>query len=277
MADNKPLSQEPVKTRALTPIEAFRGDVTKLQPQFEMALPPHVKAERFARILVTAVQQNEKLLDLDRKSLFASAMKAAQDGLLPDGREAALVPFKDQVQYMPMVGGILKKVRNSGELLSISVKVVREDEAFRYWVDEKGEHLHHEPMLEGTSKVVTHVYAIARTKDGGVYIEVMSREDIEKIRAVSKASTNGPWVAWWDEMAKKTVIRRLSKRLPMSTDLEDVIHRDDEMYDLGKVEAKTVETGKPSRLEKIVSSAAVAGSQDAPGSHVAQSEPGENG
>ena len=62
----------------------------------------------------------------------------------------------------------------------------------------------------------------------------MSLGEIEKVRKVSRAANKGPWVDWWEEMARKTVLRRLSKRLPMSTDLDDLIRRDDALYDFGK-------------------------------------------
>lgn len=220
---------------AATAIVEVRQDLEKLKPQIELVLPSHVTADKFMRVALTAIQQNSDLLSADRKSLFASTMKCAQDGLLPDGREAAFVTFNTKtgkkVQYMPMVSGILKKVRNSGELLSIVANVVYEKDTFRYWVDDVGEHVTHEPnvLADERGKLIA-VYSIARTKDGGVYTEVMSRGQIESVRSVSKAKDSGPWVGWYDEMARKTVIRRLSKRLPMSTDLEAVIRRDDEMY-----------------------------------------------
>src|SRR3546814_3363580 len=64
-------------------------------------------------------------------------------------------------------------------------------------------------------------------KDGSRLVEVRRKSDIEKVRAVSRAKGNGPWVQWWSEMARKTVMRRLSKRLPMSTDLDDAFERDE--------------------------------------------------
>jgi recombinational DNA repair protein RecT len=72
------------------------------------------------------------------------------------------------------------------------------------------------------------VYAIAKTKDGGIYREVMSKSDIEQVRNVSRAKNAGPWVDWYDEMARKTVIRRIAKRLPSSTDLEKLLEHDNE-------------------------------------------------
>jgi recombination protein RecT len=230
--------------------QPLSGELQILRPEIEKVLPPHVTADKFMRVVLTAISQSPDLYNADRRSLLTSAVKAAQDGLLPDGREAAFVIFNTKekrdgrdvwvkkVQYMPMVFGILKKVRNSGELLSITSNVVYDQDTFRYWIDDVGEHITHEPnvLIEDRGKLIA-VYAIAKTKDTGVYTEVMSRSQIEQVREISKAKDSGPWGSWYDEMARKTVIRRLSKRLPMSTDLETVIKRDDEFYDLSKARA----------------------------------------
>ena len=123
-------------TNQVAPIEALRGTLTKMQPEFTAALPPQISPDKFIRTTLTAVQMQPELLNADRRSLFGAVMKSAQDGLLPDGREAALVIFRSkggaQVQYMPMIGGILKKLRNSGELASISAQVVFENDQFDY-------------------------------------------------------------------------------------------------------------------------------------------------
>ena len=172
-------------------------------------------------------------------------MKSAQDGLLPDGREAAFVVYNTnvapqgqpkrfikKVQYLPMVWGIVKKVRNSGELASIAANVVFENDEFSYALGDE-EAIHHKPLLTGDRGKPMAVYAIAKTKDGSIYREVLSRDDVEAVRNVSRAKESGPWAGPFAlEMWRKTAIRRLAKRLPMSTDLESVIRRDDEMYDL---------------------------------------------
>jgi recombination protein RecT len=97
----------------ITPMEAMRGTLVKMQPEFQSALPPQISVEKFIRTTLTAVQMNPELLSADRRSLLGACMKAAQDGLLLDGREAAPVIFRTKegpkVQYMPMVGGILKE------------------------------------------------------------------------------------------------------------------------------------------------------------------------
>ncbi|KMO28550.1 recombinase RecT [Methylobacterium aquaticum] len=212
---------------------AFRGDFQRMSGEIAAALPPHIPPERFMRVVVTAVNGDPALLAADRKSLFESSMRAAQDGLLPDKREGALVIFSGRVQWMPMITGILKKVRNSGELVSIGAHVAYENDRFAYVLGDE-ERIEHEPKLDGPRGKPRAAYAIAKTKDGGIYREVMSLEDIEKVRKVSRAANKGPWVDWWEEMARKTVLRRLAKRLPMSSDMDDLLRRDDELYDFGR-------------------------------------------
>jgi recombination protein RecT len=248
-------------SKQLTPVEAMKKDLTAMQPQFQMALPNHIPVEKFLRVTQTAIQTNPKLMTADKRSLFGACMKSAQDGLLPDGREAALVTFRskdggDTVQYMPMVAGILKKVRNSGELASITSQLVYEKDNFRYWVDADGEHLTHEPNLFDDRGKIIGVYALAKTKDGAVYIEVLTKDQVDAVRNASRSKDSGPWSGpFAHEMWKKTAIRRLSKRLPMSTDLDQVIRADDADVELPppqeeKVEAVQVEQEKPARKTK---------------------------
>lgn len=225
---------EASQSRALKPIDEVRHNIDKMGPQFKMALPPHIPVERFVRVVQTAVVSNPDLLDpskCERQSLYGAAMRLAQDGLLPDGREAAIVPFKGKAQAMPMVAGILKKVRNSGELATINAHVVRENDSYRSWVDEKGEHFTHEKSRgERGGPIYTYAYAI--TKDGGFYFEELTEADIQAIKNVSRSGNGGPWGgAFADEMRRKSAIRRLSKRLPMSTDVEETIRRDDELFE----------------------------------------------
>lgn len=237
----------PAKSKDLTPQSQFRDQLQHMNGEIASALPPHIPPERFIRIVLTAVNGNPDLLSADRRSLFEAAMKAAQDGLLPDGRDGAFVVFKaksgdswiKKVQWMPMVGGILKKIRNSGELLSIAAHVVYEADKFEYILGDE-ERIEHAPALHDRGRPIA-VYAIAKTKDGGIYREVMSIDDVEKVRNVSRAKDSGPWVNWWDEMSRKTVIRRLAKRLPMSSDLDDLIRRDDELYDFSGQRAERPE------------------------------------
>jgi recombination protein RecT len=218
----------------LAPMDAMRSTLTKMSPEFQAALPPQINVEKFIRTTLTAVQMQPDLLMADRRTLLGACMKAAQDGLLPDGREAALVIFNSKegkkVQYMPMSGGVLKKIRNSGELASISAQVAYSADFFEYELGDE-EKITHKPFMGGDRGQVIAVYAVAKTKDGAVYREVMSVSDVEKVRAASRAGRFGPWVDWWDEMAKKTVIRRLAKRLPSSADVDQMMDNDNDQYE----------------------------------------------
>lgn len=233
-------------TRQPSEIAAIRQQIEGMGSQFQAALPAHIPPERFARVVMTAIQNNGDLLKCDRKSLFNAAMKAAQDGLLPDGREGAMVPYKGEVTWMPMVGGIRKKVRNSGEIATWDVHAVFEGDQFDYELGDEP-FIRHKPALKARGALIA-VYSIATLKSGEKSRDVMSVEDVEKIRVKSRAQ-NGPWKdpTFYPEMAKKTVARRHSKVLPMSNDLDDLIRRDDHLYDMEGAKAEA-QAGKPKSL-----------------------------
>lgn len=218
-----------VAERNANPIVVLNDQISTREEQFKAALPAHIPVERFKRVLLTAVQNNPGLMKLDRQSFFNSAMRAAQDGLLPDGREGAIVEFAGKAQWMPMIGGLRKKVRNSGEIATWEAHVVYENDDFLYELGDEPI-LRHKPTMTDPGKPIA-AYSIAVLKSGEKSREVMTVTEIEKVRAVSRAKNNGPWVQWWGEMARKTVARRHAKVLPMSTDLDDLMRRDDDLYD----------------------------------------------
>jgi len=263
------MSDTNVAAIKLKPIDIARSELQSMEDQFKLALPAHIPAERFARVVMTAIQQNPKLLECDRRSLWGAAMKAAQDGLLPDGRDGAIVPYGEDedgnakakiAQWMPMIGGIRKKARNSGELLEWYAHVVYDGDHFDYQLGDEPR-LFHKPVRPTlrTGGIIC-AYSIAVLKDGQKTApEVMWIEDIEKIRAKSKAK-KGPWAdpTFYPEMCRKTVARRHAKVLPMSSDLDDLIRRDDELYDLdgAREEGKQRNGGRAQSLTTALDSLA---------------------
>jgi recombination protein RecT len=213
------------------PIAVIRQNLTQMAPQFEAALPKHISVEKFTRVALTAIQNNPSLAQADRTSLFGSIVRLAQDGLLPDGREAAIVMFGNKAQAMPMIAGVLKKIRQSGDVAKVSAQVVYENDEFVWVLGFDEDVTHNPPKLDQPRGKAIGAYATAVLKDGSRLLEVMSLEEIEQVRNVSRSKGNGPWVQWWGEMARKTVMRRLSKRLPMSTDIEDDFDRDETLPD----------------------------------------------
>lgn len=197
-----------------------------------------VNPERFMRTLKNAILRDPKIAEASKQSVFLEVQKACADGLMLDGREAALTRFnsKDgvQVAYIPMVSGIMKRVRNSGEIRSWSCELVyeKEHETERFKYVASPAHLYHEPILVGERGKVVAAYSAVQLKDGSFHYEVMTVDQMNAIRRRSKAQ-NGPWSTDTEEMYRKTVIRRHAKRLPVSSEALSVTQRVDALYDIG--------------------------------------------
>lgn len=233
------------------PLQQVRQGLEQMAPQFAAVLPAHIKAERFQRVVMTAINTNPDLLNADRRSLFNACAQAASDGLLPDKREGALVIFKDKagkklVQWMPMVFGIIKKIRQSGEIDSIGARIVYQKEIddgrFKFVVEDGKEKLFHDPMLWGDRGEKVLVYAYARFKETGhVEYAPLHKADVMKRKAASKsAAFGGPWKDWEDEMWLKTAIRAIAKRLPLSAELLSEIERNDEPTQFDQMRADAI-------------------------------------
>lgn len=213
----------------------------RTKAQIALALPKHMTADRLARIAVTELRKTPKLMQCDQMSFLGAIMQCAQLGLEPGGAlgHAYLLPFDKrqkqgnqwvtvatEAQLIIGYRGMIDLARRSGQIVSLSARAVHENDAFSYayGLEEKLEHV---PNEDGNPGALTHVYAVARLKDGGVQFEVMSKAAVDKVRALSKSSDKGPWVDHYEEMAKKTAIRRLFKYLPVSIELQRAVNIDE--------------------------------------------------
>ncbi len=200
----------------------------KLAPNMAAALPKHMTADRMARIALTACQMNPKLLDCDRQSLALAVLGASALGLEIGGGlgHAYLVPYKTTATLIVGYRGMIDLARRSGQLSTIFARVVRAGDQFdyAYGLEDK---LTHTPSLRSDGEV-THVYAVAKLRDGGRQFEVMTRAEVDKIRGRSRSSGDGPWVSDYEEMAKKTAIRRLFKMLPVSVETQRAVTLDEQ-------------------------------------------------
>lgn len=242
----------PGPSKALAPVAAIKHGLEQMRPQFAVALPKHISPERFERTVLTALNNNADLAACDRRSLFNACTKAAQDGLLPDGREGALVVFKDKtgkklVQWMPMTYGLIKLMRQSGEIDSVGARIVFQAELdagrFEYLIAEGREQLNHKPMLWGERGEKVLVYAYVRWKDGHIDYLPMHRDDVLKRKKASRAKSEfGPWAQWEDEMWQKSAIKALAKRMPLSANLQRAIDRDEEPSEFEKMKGEAVQS-----------------------------------
>lgn len=230
------------RTDALT---ALRGTLEKSKSQLAMALPKNITPDRFFRVVMTAVQTTPKLLECDRRSLLAAVMTSAQLGLEPGPLgHAYLIPYGDKVQFIPGYRGMIDLARRSGQIQTIQAHVVCQGDEFKVSFGLNPE-LQHVPKFEGERCKPWAVYAIAKLKGGETQFEVMTVPEIEAVRSRSKAARNGPWVTDWEEMARKTVVRRLFKYLPVSVEIARAVALDeqaaiDQPQDLEPLEIEAV-------------------------------------
>ena len=192
-------------------------------------LPSDISPDEFIRAAMTSTALNPDILACSWNSIWNSCLRSCRDGLLPDGVDAALVPFKGTCSYIPMYQGLLRRFRRSGNFKWIKADIVREGDEFIHYVDENGEHFRHVPG-DDSDRPMTKAYALATTKDGGVFVTVMTSKEIAKRRAISKATRDdSPWKMWPDEMVKKTMLRSLSKVLPSA---RDIVSESEELPDI---------------------------------------------
>ena len=203
----------------------------QMQGIIKQALPPGVTEDRFTRATLTALRQNPDILDCDRNSLYNAIVRCAQDGLMPDGKQAAIVKFNVNVakrgqpeqwvakaQHMPMVEGIIHLLARAGVFAYAAS--VYENDTIQLWNDEDGQHVKHVPAKFGTDRGKRlGAFALGKTKDGQVYVEAMDMNDLEVPKRATKQKDRngnliGPWRDVPDRMEQKSCLHRLAKRIP---------------------------------------------------------------
>jgi len=194
-------------------------------------LPKHLSPDRLIKVALGAIAKTPKLQQCTAASVFNCLVTSAELGLEPGGAlgHAYLVPYGTNAQLIIGYRGFVELGRRSGRLSQIEAHIIYEKEKYTIKRGLTPEFAH-EPMFGGDRGKPIIVYCIARLADGGVHIEAMSVEDVEKIRARSRSKDHGPWVTDWEEMAKKTVVRRAFKYLPMSSEIAKAIEVDDEDF-----------------------------------------------
>ncbi|BCJ86490.1 recombination protein RecT [Effusibacillus dendaii] len=232
VAENRPSQVDPAKT--------IDGMLKRLAPQIARALPKHMTADRLARIALTTIRQNPKLLECTQESLMGAVMLSAQLGLEPGPLgHAYLVPFWDSktnstnAQFQIGYKGMIDLTRRTGEIQTITANEVYENDTFEVEYGSNG-HLTHKPFMHGERGDVTKYYAYAKTKDGGEYFYYMTKEDVIKYRDKYTKSKNfktgeiyGPWATEFDAMAKKTCLKQMIKYMPLSVEVQRQLAQDE--------------------------------------------------
>jgi len=234
----------------------LRDYIKQMEGEIAKALPTVITPERFTRMVLTALSTDKKLELCTPQSFLGAMMTAAQLGLEPNTPlgQAYLIPYKNkgvlECQFQIGYKGLIDLAYRSGEVEIIQAQVVYENDEFDYelGLDPK---LKHKPAKENRGNPI-YYYAIFKTKSGGYGFEVMSIHDIKvhaKKYSQSYSSEYSPWQKNFDEMAKKTVLKRVLKYAPLKSDFVRAVAMDetvkkeisDDMYTVPAVELDETE------------------------------------
>lgn len=208
--------------------------VRSMEGQIAKALPSVITPERFTRMVLTALSSTPQLNQCSPKSFLGAMMQAAQLGVEPNTPlgQAYLIPYRNhgamECQFQLGYKGLIDLAYRSGDIISISAHEVCENDEFSYELGLE-EKLYHKPALMGRGEVILY-YATFKTKHGGCGFAVMSVDDVRAhMKKFSKAAGGSfsPWSTNFDEMAKKTVLKKCLKYAPIKTDFVRAVSTDE--------------------------------------------------
>lgn len=231
-----------------TALMTLKNDLDSRTKSLESVAKPGVDVNGLKKQIVMAASSNDDLLKCTKESLMKAAMAAAAVGLDCSGVTglAYLVPFKSQAQLIVGWRGLQEIVLRSGQVTHLDNAAVYENDVFEFELGENPKLRHHVPNIQDRGKMIA-VYAIARLKGSEFpIIEVMNRKQIEAIRDRSAAwkhkGKSSPWGTDPVEMSRKTVVRRICKRLPTMPDLEMALANDQDVLEVAAEFARRVTT-----------------------------------
>lgn len=208
--------------------QSIKDYIMAMKSGIAAALPSVMTPERFTRIALSAVSNNPKLAACTPDSFLGAMMTAAQLGLEPNTPlgQAYLIPYGGKCQFQIGYMGLLDLAWRSGEIADIQAEVVYQHDLWEYELGLNPK-LRHVPA-DGERGDPVRYYAVIRTKDGGSISAVMSVADIRAhAKKFSQSFGNGPWQTNFDEMAKKTVLKRALKYAPLKSDFVRGVQQDE--------------------------------------------------
>lgn len=235
-------------TRGMSIADLIRA----MEPEIKKALPSVVTPERFTRMALSALNTTPKLQECTQMSFLAALMNAAQLGLEPNTSlgQAYLIPYKNkgtlECQFQIGYRGLIDLVYRNEMVQTIQAHCVYENDEFSYELGLEPK-LFHRPALKERGEL-TVIYAMFRLQNGGCGFEVMSREDIDQhARRYSQGidSSYSPWKTNYEEMAKKTVIKRVLKYAPLKTDFIRAMAVDNAIQEEISIDMSEIQNKQP--------------------------------
>lgn len=178
-----------------------------------------VAFDRYVATVFGLLATKSEVLEKATPASIVNAVRVACGmGLEPLTSDGGIVVYGDQATFMPQWQGYLKRIRNSGKVQDVDVQVAYEHDDFHYGLSEKGGWFRHEPTQDPAQRGgFKYFYAYAVMPTGFVVLDVMTAAEVNAVRdhfAKGLDKENSPWRTSYAEMARKTVVRRLAKRLP---------------------------------------------------------------
>lgn len=206
--------------------------IRKMESGIAKALPTVITPERFTRMVLSAVSANKKLGECTPDSFLGAMMQAAQLGLEPNTPlgQAYLIPYRVngtlKCQFQLGYKGLIDLAYRSGDVSIIQAHTVYANDTFSYQLGLEPELVHKPAMTDRGDPIA--FYAVFRTKSGGYGFEVMSVEDVRNhAQQYSKSYKDGPWQTNFEEMAKKTVLKRALKYAPLKSEFVRAVAADE--------------------------------------------------
>lgn len=221
------------------PMDRFKQELAMREGHLRSLLPQAMTVDKFQAVVVAAVADNMDLLDCDRGSLLKACLSAAELGLSLNKSmgEADILKVwdgrmkKNVAQFRPRYKGLMKLALQAGEVLKIESRLVYEKDVFEVEEGIEPRIIHKHGLSDRGEKIGA--YCVWKLKNGETQFEIMSKEEILSIRNRSSSKTKegvivGPWKTDEAEMWRKTVVRRASKYMPLSTEAQRAVMADNQ-------------------------------------------------
>ena len=201
--------------------------IERAKPRFAAVATRYLGEERLCALAMSMWNKDNKLRNCSPESFLRAIYKAGQLGLDPTGigNQGHIVAYKGEAQFIRGWGGVVTMAARRG--INIATFAVYEGDEFEVarYVNESGYYLglHHVEKRDNPDEIgeVRAAYAVANSKEWAQpMIEVVWKHDIEKIRRNSASPNSPAWKGWYSEMARKTAVNRLSKRLPLFVEVK---------------------------------------------------------
>lgn len=228
--------------------QTIKAALEKNKQAMAEVIPSYLSPDRLLSLALLSIRKTPALQECPISTLLGCVVEASRLGLELGGSlgQAYLVPFKEKGQPMAqmIIGyrGFMELMRRSGDVSSIRAVIVHQRDHFtlREGLEQVIDHV---PYLEGDPGPMRFVYAVAKFSRSGDYQAIfMTKAEVDTVRARSRAGASGPWSTDYEEMAKKTAVRRLAKLMPLTVEAAEAIERDDESnYDVDSTAVEVVQ------------------------------------